>query len=258
MRTVFGRYLGIVLLAALLVPATVSAARPNLERVVVSRTPDERVTFRIEFAEPVALRHDTTVQIAIDADRDPATGIDGLDYSLDWRESAQSSADLTIPAEVEGELRDTIIGLMKPYALLTAVDGEVVESHPRSLTFSHDNSVVTFSIGAADIASAERFDFYAFIEQDGELDEAPSHVLFSAGAKPWTYPRDGAPAAGQPYPTQVYEDPTDTTLSEDPAGILMPVALAVLAVLGVGAALAIVGWSLERHRRVHRGEGAPR
>lgn len=249
-----GRFL-VIFLAALLIPATASAARPNIERVVVSRTPDQRVTFRIEFAEPVALRHDTTVQIAIDADRDPATGIDGLDYSLDWRESVVSEADVTIMGEVDDALRETITDWTKPYVLLTAVDGEAVESHPRSLTFSHDDDVVTFSIAAADIGGTERFDFYAFIEQDGKLDEAPSHVLFSAGAMPWTYPRDGAPAARQPYPTQVYQDPTDTTLSETPAGIL---AVGVLAVLAVGGVVAIVGWSFERHRRTHRGKAAPR
>lgn len=249
-----GRFL-VIVLAALLVPATASAARPDLERVVVSRTPDQRVTFRIEFAEPVELRHDTTVQIAIDADRDAATGIDGLDYSLDWRESVVSEADVTIMGEVDDALRDTITDWTKPYVLLTAVDGEAVESHPRSLTFSHDGDVVTFSIAAADIGGTERFDFYAFIEQDGTLDEAPSHVLFSAGAMPWTYPRDEVPAARQPYPTQVYDDPTDTTLSEAPVGVLVVGALAVLAVGGV---VAIVGWSFERHRRTHRGQAAPR
>jgi hypothetical protein len=252
---VIGRFLVIVLLAALFIPATASAARPDLERVVVSRTPDQRVTFRIEFAERVTLRHDTTVQIAIDADRDPATGIDGLDYSLDWTETVVSGAGISIPEEVEDALRDTITDWTKPYALLTAVDGEAVESHPRSLTFSHDDEVVTFSIAAADIGSTERFDFYAFIEQDGKLDEAPSHVLFSAGAIPWTYPRDGVPAARQPYPTQVYEDPTDTTLSEAPAGTLV---IGLLVVLAVGGVVAIVGWSIERHRRTHRAEAPPR
>ena len=117
-----GRLLVVVLLGALLVPATAAAA-PNLERVVVSRTPDERVSFRIEFADPVALRHDTIVQVAIDADRDAATGIDGLDYSLDWRESVVSSADLSIPEDVTNELRDALTDLTKPYVLLTAVTG---------------------------------------------------------------------------------------------------------------------------------------
>ena len=246
-----GRFLVVVLMAALVVPAAVWAAPPNLERVVVSRTPDRRVTFRLEFAEPVALRHDTVVQIAIDADRDPETGIDGLDYSLDWRESVVSSADLSIPEDVARELRDALTDLTKPYVLLTAVEGEPVESHPRSLTFSHADDVVTFSIAAADIGGTERFDFYAFIEQDGELDEAPSHVLFSAGAAPWTYPRDEAPPDGQPYPMQIYADLTDATLSEDPAGTLIVGALVLLA---VGGLVAIVGWSMERRRRAHRGD----
>lgn len=245
----------IVLLATLFVPATASAARPDLERVVVSRAPDQRVTFRIEFAERVTLRHDTTVQIAIDADRDPATGIDGLDYSLDWTESVLSGADISIPDDVEDALRDTITDWTKPFALLTAVDGEAVESHPRSLTFSHDGDVVSFSIAAADIGGTERFDFYAFIEQDGKLDEAPSHVLLPAGAMPWTYPRDGAPAVGQPYPTQVYEDPTDATLSEAPLGVLV---IGLLVVLAVGGVVAIAGWSIERLRRARRAEAAPR
>lgn len=246
-----GRSFVVVVLAVLLIPATAAAGRPNLERVVVSRTPDQRVSFRIEFAEPVALRHDTTVQIAIDADRDPDTGIDGLDYSLDWRETVVSGADVSIPEDAADALREAITGWSKPFALLTAVDGEAVESHPRSLTFSHDDDVVTFSIAAADIGGTERFDFYAFVEQDGKLDEAPSHVLFSAGAVPWTYPREGVPAAGQPYPTQVYEDLSDTTLSEDPLGTLL---IGALVLLGIGGVVALVGWSLERHRRAHRGD----
>jgi hypothetical protein len=158
-----------------------------------------------------------------------------------------SSADLTIPDEVEGELRDELIDLTSPYALLTAVDGKAVECHPPSLRFSHRDEVVTFSIAAADGDSA-RFDFYAFVRQDGALDEAPSHVVFSAGANPWTYPEGGVPAAGKPYPTTSYADPADTTLSERPQLLLALVG----GVLGVGALLAVVGWDVERHRHRHR------
>jgi hypothetical protein len=242
------RWCATIVLAALLVPAPALASRPNLERVTVSRSADQRVTFRIEFARPVELRHDTTVQIAIDADRDPATGIDGLDYSLDWTETVLSSADVKIPDELEGELRDMIIRLGESYSLLTAIDGEAVESHPHSLKFSHNGDLVTFSIAAADIGDAQQFDFYAFIEQGGALDEAPSHVLFSAGASPWTYPQDGIPARDDSYPTQTYEDPTDATLSENTPLFLVVVGAVLGAVLGIGALLAIAGWGVERYR----------
>lgn len=146
------------------------------------------ITFRKDFAEPVALDDDTKIQVAIDTDQDMGTGIGGLDYSLDWSGSP---------------------------ALLTAVDGDPEASQPDSLRFRHSGSTVTFSIAARDIGSPERFDFYTFIEQPGHTDIAPVHVLFSSA---WTYPEDDVPDES-PYPTETYERISRTSRSRRPGGV---------------------------------------
>jgi len=121
-----------VVVAALGYPSYAGASRPNIDRVVVSRSEDDRVTFRIFFAQPIIVSLDDTVQVAIDADRDRGTGVNqGLDYSLD-------------------------LSFREP-ALLTAVDGQPVESHPSTLRYSEQadpdgygfsDLSVTFSVPA--------------------------------------------------------------------------------------------------------------
>src|SRR4029450_9191517 len=44
-------------------------------------------------------------------------------------------------------------------------------------------------------------------------DEAPSHVLFSAGSLPWTYPKHAVAAT---YPVETYQDGSDLTLDGRP------------------------------------------
>jgi len=218
---------------ALGIPAVAQAEPPNIERVTVSRDTHDRLTFRIFFATPVLVDPDDQIQVAIDADRDPGTGVDGLDYSLDEA----------------GPL------LGEEHALLpTAVDGKPVASSPPELRFSQQaagpygfsTSRVAFSVPASMIGDPDRFDFYVFIRVDGELDEAPSHVLFSAASSPWTYPSAGEPETGQAYPTETYVDGSDVTLSERP-GIVIAVIVGL--VIGLGALLAIGGCSLERMRK---------
>jgi hypothetical protein len=203
------------MLAALAFAAPGNAANANIERVVVSRSAQDVITFRIEFAEPVALDDETRVQVAIDADRDSSTGVDGLEYSLDW------------------------LGYV---SMFTAVKGEEVESEPESLKFEHTGSTVTFSIAAADIGSPDRFDFYTFVKQDGHTDIAPVHVLSSAT---WTYP-EGDPSAGGSYPTETYEDITDGSLPEGGWGVLV---YGIGGLLALGAIVAVAGWSFERYRK---------
>ena len=204
---------------ALTALARAPAADANIERVVVSRSDHDRLTFRIEFAEPVALDEETTVQIAIDADRNPDTGIDGSEYALDWTAYA---------------------------SMFTAVDGKEVESEPESLDFVHSGATVTFSIAAADVGSPRTFDFYAFSKKDGNTDIAPVHVLFSAI---WTYPKDGPPAAGKAYPTQTYEDLVDGSLVE---GDWLNIVGIVMGILALGAVVTVIGLSVERLRKRRR------
>jgi hypothetical protein len=227
---IFGLAALVATLAALTAPAVAIAERPDIERVVVGRDDVGVITFRIFFGSPVIVDPADNIQVAIDADRDSGTGVNGLDYSLDQTGPLSFGANRA--------------------ALLTAVDGERVVSHPRTLRFSRkaagygfSSSSVAFSVPASVIGDPRRFDFYVFIRMEGELDEAPSHVLFSAGAAPWTYPKDGEPALGEAYPVETYEDGSDFTLSER-GGVFLSVVGGV--VLGIGALVAVVGWGVYR------------
>jgi hypothetical protein len=240
----------LVAMLALAAPPLADAARPDIDRVVVSRDGDGVLRFRIAFGSPlVAPDEDANVQVAIDADRDYSTGVDGLEYSLD-----KSGGWFGDPFAVvdDPDDNDPYIDDPASLALLTAVDGEPVESHPRRLRFSHEGNAwpdgirsVTFSVPASVIGDPRRFDFYVFIRSEGHLDEAPSHVLFSAGAAPWTYPRDGTPAASEAYLTETYFDNPDVTLSERP-GLFIAV---VVFVLVFGGLLAVGGWGVQRLRK---------
>jgi hypothetical protein len=64
---------------ALAAPPLADAARPDIERVTVSRDEDDRLRFKLFFADPVIVDPDDQIQVAIDADRDPGTGVNGLD-----------------------------------------------------------------------------------------------------------------------------------------------------------------------------------
>lgn len=237
---VIGFVVVLAALAALVAPTAALAERPNIDRVTVSRDGNDRLRFSIFFAKPVIVDPEDQIQVAIDADRDRGTGVDGLDYSLD-QAGPLTGADQAM--------------------LLTAVDGEPVTSRPPELRFSHEAagygfsaSSVTFTVPASLIGDPRRFDFYVFIRVEGELDEAPSHVLFSAGSAPWTYPKDGEPDAGAAYPADVYVDGSDFTLSE--RGWLLLVVVGGV-VLGVGAILGVSGWSVQRLRERRRSRSAP-
>jgi hypothetical protein len=232
------------------VPSYALADRPDIDRVVVSRDGEGVLRFRISFGSPlVTPDNEANVQVAIDADRDSGTGVDGLDYSLD--KSGGWSGD---PFVVVPDLDDADSFVDDPLwlALLTAVDGEPVESHPRRLRFSHEGNgwpdgikSVTFSVPASVIGDPRRFDFYVFIKTDESLDEAPSHVLFSAGTSPWTYPKQDAPEVGDAYPVETYVDGSDITLKERPGVVIAVIAAGVLI---IGAVLAVAGWWVQRQR----------
>jgi hypothetical protein len=218
-------------MAALALPAKAGAERPNIDRVIVSRDAVDLLTFEILFGSPLTTAPDT-VQVAIDADRDSTTGVDGLEYSLD-------KADAFVADDRES------------LSLLTAIDGRPVASHPPELGFLQKGelgeggvSSATFTIPASLIGDLERFDFYVFIEADGALDEAPSHLLFSAGSLPWTYPKHAVAAT---YPVETYQDGSDLTLDERPE-IVISVIVAILLV-GAGVVVAIVLAGRRRRRR---------
>jgi hypothetical protein len=221
--------------AVLAAPAPALAERPNIERVAISEDGQGRLTFRVILARPVILDLDDTIQVAIDADRNGGTGVNGLEYSLDW--TGYSTA------------------------LLTAVDGRPVESHPSTLRFASTGnprpvafSTATFSIASAAIGDPEQFDFYVFIERDGDIDKAPSHVLVSAEAAPWTYPRKGRRVPGKPHPAEVYVDGSDFNFSERGFAFVTVIAAPVL---GLGGIFALLGFGVERLRRRRKRRAVP-
>jgi hypothetical protein len=176
--------------------------RSRLPRSPTPRSPTSSVTTaargrpaRIQalLRGPVIVDPDDQIQVAI-ADRDPGTGVGGLEYSLDqtWTASARSAN------------------------LLTAVDGErwrrVLASRGSTTKKRNTGSPPRrFSVPASVIGDPARFDFYVFI-QDGQLDEAVARAL--RGLASSIYPKDGRRWRGisdRDVPRQ-----PDVTLSERP------------------------------------------
>jgi hypothetical protein len=218
LRSALGVAISVLGLALGVAPGVAAADRPNIERVVVSRALGSTFVFRIEFEKPIMLTPETTIQVALDTDRDSSTGNDGLEYSLDRTEY--------------------------PSLLVATPGGKTEEKTDSSLTFVQAGNVAKFSIVATDIGDPARFDFYVFIEIGDELVDQipPHHLLFSELT---TYPKE-ALAPGAPYPVETYEDKQGARMSR-------LILLGVLGVLGLGAVLAVGGWAFERrHRRVSR------
>ncbi len=223
----------VLALAAAAWPAGASAGgSTDIRTVVVSRDSVSLLTFEIRFAGPVHFDSGTKLQVMLDTDRDPSTGIEGAEYALDYSATDGGKPEAALIQAIAGET------FALPLALF--------EAGPRS---------ATFQVLADAIDSPRVFDFWVFIEQDGDLvDNAPSHVLVSTHSQPWTYPKSGdAPSSGV-YPTQTYEDISDggfETANLPWKWILIGVA----GIAGLGALLGFGGWTFERMRG--RGETPP-
>jgi hypothetical protein len=235
-------------LAALALAAPAVSAQPEIERVVVSRSADGVLAFRIEFSGPIVLGEKARLRVAIDTDRTATTGNDGIDYSIDWT----------------GRFP----------ALLEAFANNVREADSSSLDMTSRGNVVTFFVAASELFDLAQFDFYVFADLGGGLgDRASTEIPYTAGKAASTYPRDGTPVPeGDAYPTETYEeageafpsgqretpraadadapetydDRSDFTLSE--RGWTFPLVL-VGGLLGLGAVAGVTGWSIERWRR---------
>lgn len=218
---------------ALALPAAANAERPNIDRVTVGRDHSGVLTFRIHLARPVILDPDDTVQVAIDTDRDHVSGVHGLEFALDH----------------------TGMSALGTSALLTAVHGKPVESHPPALRFTSDekgpfglaSSSMAFSIPASAIGDPHRFDFYVFARVDGEMDDAPQRGLLSHAF--WTYPKKREIRAGETYPVETYNESPDTNSLHFPEHSGLVIALVAASLFGAGALAAFVGWGVEQRRR---------
>lgn len=224
MRTTVRRLVPAVLAALALPAASSAASNPNIDTVTVARTHSGTFSFTIAFQTPVRLGAGTRMQVMLDTDRNFATGIEGSEYALDYSSPSEGEA----PAA----------------ALLTAHDGDAEESAPSSLAFTSTGRWARFDIDAAALGSPSRFDFWVFVEENGEVvDTAPTHVLFSSSASPWTYPPHDEVPAGADYPVETYTDLTDTSLTGSGSFPWVPILLGVAA---VGALVGIGGWAYEK------------
>jgi hypothetical protein len=216
--------------AVLAIPST-AQAEPMIDRVIVSRDASGLLRFRIVFTGLlVILDRGSRVQIAIDADRDSDTGINGAEYSLDLNGPPWERSSL---------------------ALLKAVGGEPVVSHPPALRLGYTGDEVldigatnmTFSIPASLIGDPRRFDFYVFTDVNGKHDQLPpQHLFFSEGLL--TYPKE--PTGGDAYPVETY-----VAGSKSDDGITQVVANVLAALLGIGALVAIAWYVRRRVNRKH-------
>ena len=224
------RFAGLIVLAlaatAALPAVSTASGRPDIEKVAVSRDQAGMLTFAIGFASPTTLGSGTKLQVMLDTDRDSSTGTDGSEYALDYS------------APVEG---------MDPTpSLLVAGEGESPSATPE---FTSTPRLATFRVSVSDIGDPDVFDFWVFVQVGHDLVEtAPTHVLISTSAQPWTYPNDGAPDAGQAWPTDTYEDLADSSL--ETANI--PWLMILLGIVGVAALLGFGGAAYDRWFRDRR------
>ncbi len=234
-RLGFGSLLVLMLVVGAAWAGTAAAAgRPDIETVVVSRDQAGMLTFVIGFAAPARLDAGTKMEVMLDTDRDSSTGIEGGEYALDYSSPGHGEA---------------------PYpSLFTARNGDSVDSSPHSLVFSSTPRSATFRISVYDVGDPDVFDFWVFVEQNGDLlDTAPTHVIISTYAQPWTYPTGGAPSPGQAYPVDTYEDLADGSLETSN----LPWLTILLVLIGAGAVLGIGGWTVDRIRKRRRPPPAP-
>jgi len=217
-----GNLIVLALAAAVAWPATSAASgRPNIEKVVVSRDRTGILTFAVRFASAATLDADTKLQVMLDTDRDSSTGSEGAEYALDYSSPT---------------------GVLDPTSSLLASGEGDFSARPQ---FTETPRSATFRISVDSIGDPGVFDFWVFVEVNGDLVEtAPTHVVVSTYAQPWTYPKDGAPGSGQPYPTATYEDFNDTSLETSD----IPWLLIVFGIIGIGGLLGLGGWAYDRRR----------
>jgi hypothetical protein len=153
------------LLVALLLASAAGAAEHHITRVQVSNSSTEpSIRFEIDLAR--AVDNDTRLRVSIDADRNPATGANGIDYALDWT---------------------------GPNAILLEADGRTVrKSSGGSLSYGGQGETrVSLWVTHPDIASWGSFDFYVFIDRSTAPPQHWSKFPLTAGTTRWRYPDDG-------------------------------------------------------------------
>lgn len=193
---------------ALPAPANSPAAGPsslNLERVTVSRAAAQ-LTFAVRLATPAELAG-TRIQLMLDVDRDPLTGVQGSEFALDYSAAAAGG-----PAYA---------------SLLSLRDWQIVESRPASLELATTPSSLTFRISAAALGNPTSFDFWVFAARgNAVVDTLPADVLNAPDPTGWTFPAGAAEVT--------YSDAADGVLSTE------EIVLAAFVVACLAASIALV------------------
>ena len=186
----------------------------DIDEVRVARSQNGLLTFTVGFPKDLELASDTGFQIAVDADSDRATGDEqGFDRFFGYVQDAPEP---------------------NPW-LSKWRDGRWTKVPTPSLEFSHDRDRMAFRLDAGELSDAFSFQVAAgtrYGSDDGDVDFAPEreHVVVASERGVWTFPACetiGAEAA------------------DSGGGWMLPV---VLGAFGLGAVLAVAGWTVEKIR----------
>lgn len=159
---------------ALPAPASSPAAGPsslNLGRVTVSRAVAQ-LTFAVRLAAPAELAG-TRIQIMLDVDRNPFTGVQGSEFALDYS-----------PAAAGGQAYASLLSLR---------DWQIVESRPASLEFKTTPSSLTFHISPVALGNPASFAFWVFAARgNAVVDTLPAGALNAPNPRGWRFPSGAA------------------------------------------------------------------
>jgi hypothetical protein len=150
-------------------PTGDSGNAPDITRVVVANSANGQISFRIDVTELV-VPSDTRVLVAIDSDRNPATGHEGSDYAL--------IADLSDAG----------------FVLVRWSGSEFVETPEATFSAGRDGNSVVFSVNRSELGNTNAFDFWARSLQGpmfaaAHEDTAPDTGTFSYELGPGIVPQ---------------------------------------------------------------------
>jgi hypothetical protein len=140
----------------------------GLERVTVTRDDGRSLAFAVRLTAPTTVDA-MRVQVMLDVDRNPATGIQGSEFALDYSAPVRGG-----PAYA---------------SLLSLRDWQMFESRPRSLQVSTSSSSLTFRISPAELGNPSSFGFWVFVARGNTvMDTLPADVLATPTPTGWTFP----------------------------------------------------------------------